>query len=751
MSTTGTASEVYHYFRLLFSSLGVPYCPRCGIPGGATDAGGITDQVLEQFEEEEIWVLAPLIRGRKGHHREIIQRAAKRGFEQVRIDGKVFPASETPKLDRYLVHDVEAVVSRRKIRRRQREEIRSEVDRALDAGGGMMIVARVERKGEEFYSTRQSCPQCGAGLPVPDPRLFTWSQKFGACPLCEGSGLAWTPSEDNGEPGPCQACGGTRLRPEALAIRLQDRNIGEIARLTIRGATAWVQDLGPTRQEVSQRIIPELTSRLALLEDLGVGYLTLDRAVGTLSTGEAQRIRITAELASNLRGVCYVLDEPTVGLHPRDTEALLKALSDLRDRGNTVVVVEHEEPVIRSADYVIDMGPGAGRNGGRVVSTGSPRALQRSRKSVTGAWLRGDGQSPEWARHSLEEAERLTVVGATLHNLKNVTVEIPLGRLVCVTGVSGSGKSTLVRDVVYRALRAKLFGRPLPAEVRDLRGWEKIQNIKEVDESPIGRTPRSVPATYVGIMDTLRDLFAQTPDARARGYRANRFSFNVGGGRCERCEGHGRHKVEMPLLPVVYIPCDACGGNRYNPDTLAVTLKGRNIAEVLRMSVDEAVVLFEAFPHLVRPLRFLAEIGLGYLQLGQPSPTLSGGEAQRTKLAAEMANGGNGRSFYVLDEPTTGLHMADVAKLLAVLQRLVDRGDTVVVIEHDLDVVAAADCIIDLGPEGGEKGGQVVAWGPPEQIARSKESRTASYLREYLRRQKRKNNFLSQRPQGTQS
>jgi excinuclease ABC subunit A len=737
MSTTGTASEVYHYFRLLFSSLGVPHCPKCGIPGGATDAGGITDQVLQQFEEEEIWVLAPLIRGRKGHHREIIQRAAKQGFEQVRIDGKVFPASEMPKLDRYLVHDVEAVVSRRKIRRRQREEIRSEVDRALDAGGGMMIVARVERKGEEFYSTRQSCPQCGAGLPVPDPRLFTWSQKFGACPLCEGSGLAWAPSEDNGEPGPCQACGGTRLRPEALAIRLRDRNIGGIAHLTIREARDWVQNLGPTRQEVSHRILPELISRLTLLEDLGVGYLTLDRAVGTLSTGEAQRIRITAELASNLRGVCYVLDEPTVGLHPRDTEALLKALSDLRDRGNTVVVVEHEEPVIRSADYVIDMGPGAGRNGGRVVSTGSPRALQRSRKSITGTWLRGDGQSPEWARHSLEGAERLTVVGANLHNLKNVTVEIPLGRLVCVTGVSGSGKSTLVRDVVYRGLKGKLAGRPLPPVLRDLRGWEKVQHVKEVDESPIGRTPRSVPATYVGIMDTLRDLFAQTPDARARGYRPNRFSFNVGGGRCQRCEGHGRHKVEMPLLPVVYIPCDACGGNRYNPDTLAVTLKGRNIAEILHMTVDEAVVLFEAFPHLVRPLRFLAEIGLGYLQLGQPSPTLSGGEAQRTKLAAEMANGGNGRSFYVLDEPTTGLHMADVAKLLAVLQRLVDRGDTVVVIEHDLDVVAAADCIIDLGPEGGEKGGQVVAWGPPEEVARSLNSRTASYLREYLRRQNR--------------
>jgi excinuclease ABC subunit A len=736
MSTTGTSSEVYHYFRLLFASLGVSYCPRCGIPGGATDAGGITDQILGQFDGEEVLILAPLVRRRKGHHREVIQRAAKRGFERVRVDGNIFSASEPPRLDRYLVHDVEAVVSRRKVHREAKDEIRSEVERALEVGAGMMTVARIEREGEEFFSTRQSCPKCGAGLPVPDPRLFTWSQKFGACPVCEGSGQAWTASEENGEPPPCRACSGTRLRPEALAIRIQDLNIGEIARLSIREAKAWVENLGPMKEEVSYRIFPELISRLTLLEDLGVGYLTLDRATGTLSTGEAQRIRITAELASNLRGVCYVLDEPTVGLHPRDTEALLKALSDLRDRGNTVVVVEHEEPVIRSADYVIDMGPGAGLNGGKVVKTGAPEAIQRSAKSLTGLWLRGEGRSPARARRSLQGCERMGIVGSNLHNLKHVTVEIPLGRLVCVTGVSGSGKSTLIRDVVYRALKAKLSGRMLPPVLQDLRGWEKIQHVKEVDESPIGRTPRSVPATYVGIMDSMRALFAQIPDARARGYRASRFSFNVAGGRCERCEGQGRHKVEMPLLPVVYIPCDTCGGSRYNPDTLAVTFKGKTISDVLRMTVDEAVDVFEAFPHIVRPLRFLGEIGLGYLQLGQPSPTLSGGEAQRIKLAAEMANGGNSRSFYVLDEPTTGLHMADVAKLLAVLQRLVDRGDTVVVIEHDLDVVSAADCIIDLGPEGGEEGGRVVAWGTPEEVARSQDSRTAAYLREYLRRRR---------------
>ena len=734
MSTTGTASEVYHYLRLLFASQGVPYCPQCGIPGETIDAEGIAGQIFKDFYGEEVYLLAPLIRKRKGHHREIMEKTARSGFKAMRIDGKIHASFRPPRLDRYVIHDIEAVVAQEKIFPARRDSLGVQVNRSLEAGGGAVIAWAPKRGFERLYSTRRSCPQCGSGLPAADPRLFTWSQKFGACPSCEGSGVIRADHEENGDAPPCPACRGTRLRPQALAIRIHSRNIGEIARLSIRDARTWVENLTPIQEEVGERIIPELRGRLALLDELGIGYLTLDRATGTLSTGEAQRIRIAAELASNLRGVCYVLDEPTVGLHPRDTEALLKALLDLRYRGNTVVVVEHEELVIRAADQIVDMGPGAGARGGRVVQIGTPRAIERSKSSVTGIWLTGNGRTPDFPRRPLTDCARIRVVGAKLHNLKNVNVEIPLGRLVCVTGVSGSGKSTLIRDVVYRSLKAKLAGRPLSPVIKDLRGWEAIKHVKEVDESPIGRTPRSVPATYVGILNDIRQIFAQTPDARARGYGASRFSFNVGGGRCAQCQGHGRHKVEMPLLPVVYIPCDSCGGSRYNLDTLAVTLKGKSIADVLAMTVEEALELFAAFPRVVRALRFLSEIGLGYLQLGQPSPTLSGGEAQRIKLAAEMANGGNHRTFYILDEPTTGLHMADVAKLLSVLQGLVNRGDTAVVIEHDLDVVAAADCIIDLGPEGGKEGGRVVAWGRPEEIARSKSSRTARYLREYLER-----------------
>jgi len=479
---------------------------------------------------------------------------------------------------------------------------------------------------------------------------------------------------------------------------------------------------------------PELVLRLDLLDRLGLSYLTLERGADTLSTGEAQRIRIAAALASNLRGVCYVLDEPTVGLHPRDDEALTQALLGLRDRGNTVVVVEHEESLIRAADHLIDLGPGAGPHGGRLVAQGTPQQVARVKESVTGRWLRGAGEQPPWPRRSLRDADRLVVAGARLHNLRDLTVEVPLGRFSVVTGVSGSGKSTLVRDVLFRAAKARLAGQRLPPVLRELKGLRGIARCLEVDESPIGRTPRSVPATYVGIMDAIRTLFAAVPDARALGYGKSRFSFNVKGGRCERCEGQGRLRVTMALLPDVYVPCESCRKRRYNADTLAVAFKGQSVADVLAMTIDEARQLFSAVGAVRRPLEFLSEIGLGYLQLGQPSPTLSGGEAQRIKIAAELTSPGFGPSLFVLDEPTTGLHMADVARLTTSLQRLVDRGDSVVVIEHNLDLIAAADCVIDLGPEGGDAGGRVVAWGTPEQVARSKTSRTAPYLREHLRK-----------------
>ncbi|MDI6853879.1 MAG: excinuclease ABC subunit UvrA [Deltaproteobacteria bacterium] len=736
MSTCGTASEVYHYLRLLFASLGTAYCPEDGTSGEAADAAGITARLVQLFAGLDVAILAPLVRKRKGHHREIIKRVARLGFKEVRLDGQIFPAAKAPDLDRYQIHDVEAVVTRIRIEPGREEAVRAQVEKALELGYGSLVAATPGR-ADVFFSTRLACPRCGRALPAPDPRLFTWSQKFGACPVCQGYGYIWAEEGEEAEPEICSACGGSRLRPEALAFRIGERNIADVASLPLQEAFKWVQSLGPARREVTQRIVPELVNRLRLLIELGVGYLTMDRAVNTLSTGEAQRIRIGAELASNLRGVCYVLDEPTVGLHPRDVRALLQAFAGLRGHGNTVVVVEHQAAVIRAADHVIDLGPGAGPHGGRVVAAGPPAAVARSRASATGLWLRGEAQAPERSPRPLEGAHRLTVAGARLHNLKDLTVEIPLGRLVCVTGVSGAGKSTLVRQVIFRALKARLARQPLPPYLADLQGWEQIQHVKEVDESPIGRTPRSVPATYVGVMTAIRALFAQTPEARARGYNAGRFSFNVTGGRCERCQGQGHLKVEMPLLPVVYVPCEACRGSRYNPDTLAVTFKGKSIAEVLNLTVEEALALFEVFPKVSRPLKFLADIGLGYLRLGQPSPTLSGGEAQRTKLAAELAAEPAGRTFYILDEPTTGLHMADVAKLLSVLQRLVDRGDTVVIIEHDLDVLAAADCLIDLGPEGGEEGGRLVAWGSPAEVAANPDSHTAAFLREHLEQRHR--------------
>jgi excinuclease ABC subunit A len=639
-------------------------------------------------------------------------------------------------VDRFQIHDVEALVGRVTRGRGRRDRLEAAIAKALELSGGTLLASG--KTGERFYSTRRACPSCGSGLPAPDPRLFSWSQKYGACPACDGFGAPRVEDEEGGRRragSACLSCGGTRLRPEARAVKIAGRHIGEVAALTVRESRGWLGTLeGVLPPEVRDRVWPELTLRLELLDQLGLGYLTLERGADTLSTGEAQRIRIVAALASNLRGVCYILDEPTVGLHPRDDEALTKALLGLRDRGNTVIVVEHEDSVIRAADYVIDLGPGAGPHGGRVVGTGSPKQIARNRESVTGRWLRGAGEHPPWPRRSVKTAERLTVVGARLHNLRDLTVDIPLGRLTVVTGVSGSGKSTLVRDVLYRAAKARLAGKRLPPVLEKLEGTRGIARALEVDESPIGRTPRSVPATYVGIMDTIRTLFAAVPDARALGYSRSRFSFNVKGGRCERCEGQGRLRVTMSLLPDVYIPCETCRRRRYNADTQAVLFKEKSVADVLEMTIDEAKELFSAVGAIRRPLEFLSEIGLGYLQLGQPSPTLSGGEAQRIKLAAELTSPGFGPSLYVLDEPTTGLHMADVAKLVSALQRLVDRGDTVIVIEHNIDLIAAADCVVDLGPEGGEAGGRVVARGTPEQVARSKTSRTAPYLRGFLER-----------------
>jgi excinuclease ABC subunit A len=731
MSTTGTASEVYHYLRLLFARVGTVQCPACGAAGEHADPAQFAERIAKA-SRGPVELLAPIVRARKGHHRERFEELAKRGVPGFRVDGAMYAADAPPKLARFQVHDIEAVVGRAAAT--DLVALQGLVQRALELGRGLVVAHSGGR--DTLYSTRRSCPSCGTALPVPDPRLFTFSQRFGACATCEGLGRVGGDDEDeDAEPVTCGDCAGTRLREEARAVRIGGRHIGEVAALSVRETSSWLATLGALPEEVLERVLPELAGRLALLDRLGLGYLTLDRATDTLSTGEAQRIRVAAALSSNLRGVCYVLDEPTVGLHPRDGAALAEALFGLKDRGNTVVVVEHDERVIRACDHVIDLGPAAGPHGGRLVAQGTPHEVStRFPESITGLWLRGGQPDVPHPRRPLAGAPLLKVVGARLHNLKDVDVEVPLGRLTVVTGVSGSGKSTLVRDVLYRAVRARLGGQRLPPELRGLEGWNAVRRVLEVDESPIGRTPRSVPATYVGVMDPIRALFAATPDARARGYKSSRFSFNLAQGRCARCEGQGRLGVRMALLPEVYVPCEDCRGARYDPDTLAVTFKGRTIAEVLQMTVDEAAAFFSAVPAVRRPLEFLSGIGLGYLQLGQPSPTLSGGEAQRIKLGAELSSPAAGPSLYVLDEPTTGLHMSDVAKLVAALQQLVDRGDSVLVIEHNLDVVAAADCVIDLGPEGGAGGGQVVACGTPEKVARSKRSRTAPWLAETLGR-----------------
>jgi len=862
-STVGTVTEVYDYLRLLFARVGTPHCPICGREVVQQSAQEIVDAVEALPRDSRILILAPLVRGRKGTHQAIIEEARRSGFVRVRINGEVRSVDDEVELDRYKMHNIEAVVDRLVIRAADEEEalafrsrLTDSVETALQWGGGLMVVAHLSADAPKdvAFSERLACPEHGTTLAEIEPRTFSFNTPHGACPECQGLGskleidpelvipdrslsiaegavvaLEWSnqnrerrgyywqmveavaehfrinmdapvaelPKEHlqmilygtNGQEvavhyesregrqatfrtsfegvignlerryqetqseyvrtkiqefmseRPCPECHGKRLRPEALAVTVADANIIEVTSWPVQRTLGWIQGLtsqaGPLskrQHQIADRVFKEIRDRLGFLVDVGLDYLTLDRSASTLSGGEAQRIRLATQIGSRLMGVLYVLDEPSIGLHPRDNDRLIRTLEGMRDLGNSVLVVEHDEATIRAADWVIDLGPGAGEAGGHIVAQGTVEEVARNRRSITGRYLAGKLQIeiPEARRPG--NGNFLTIVGARENNLKNITLHIPLGEFVCITGVSGSGKSTLMIEVLYKALAMALQGaRQLPGEHDRLEGVEHLDKVINIDQSPIGRTPRSNPGTYTGLFDLIRSLFAELPESKVRGYKPGRFSFNVHGGRCEACQGQGQLRIEMQFLPDVYVLCEVCGGARFNRETLQVRFKGKSIADVLDTSIDEATTFFDAFPAMLRKLQTLKDVGLGYVRIGQPAPTLSGGEAQRVKLSKELSRRGNGNTLYVLDEPSVGLHAADVHRLIGVLQQLVDQGSTVLIIEHHPDIIKVADWVIDLGPEGGDAGGELVAEGTPEQISQIPSSYTGQFLKPHLK------------------
>jgi excinuclease ABC subunit A len=845
-STVGTVTEIYDYLRLLYARVGIPYSPATGLPIESQTVSQMVDRIMAMPQGTRLYLLAPIARGRKGEYKKEFQDLQKRGFQRVRVDGTVYEINEVPTLNKKLKHDIEVVVDRIVVKDGIQTRLADSVETALGLADGLLYADPADNGGERvMFSSRFACPVSGFTIDEIEPRLFSFNNPFGACPVCDGLGnklyfdpemvvpderknlregavAPWansssqyymqaldslarhykfsllTPWQDlpkkfrdvilfgSGEEAvtmsfddgvrsykttkpfegvitnmdrrfretdsswvreelgrfqstsPCEACEGKRLKPEALAVKIDKLDISQVTDMSIAQAADWFGNLSKKltakQRDIAYRILKEINERLGFLNSVGLEYLSLSRASATLSGGESQRIRLASQIGSGLTGVLYVLDEPSIGLHQRDNDRLLTTLKRLRDLGNTVLVVEHDEDAIRVADYLIDMGPAAGIHGGEVVAEGTPAEVMKS-DSLTAQYLTGRKQIPIPAerRKGAGKEARLRIVGAKGNNLKNVTVDIPLGTFTCVTGVSGGGKSTLVIETLYNALARKLHdARTHPAEHDRIEGLEYLDKIIDIDQSPIGRTPRSNPATYTGAFTPIRDWFAGLPEAQARGYKAGRFSFNVKGGRCEACEGDGVIKIEMHFLPDVYVQCDQCKGKRYNRETLDITFKGKSIADVLEMTVEEGVDFFKAVPAIRDKMAMLQQVGLSYIHIGQAATTLSGGEAQRVKLAKELSRRATGRTLYILDEPTTGLHFEDVRKLLEVLHQLVDQGNTVVVIEHNLEVIKTADWIIDLGPEGGDKGGRIVASGTPEKVAETAGSYTGQYLAPYL-------------------
>lgn len=843
-STVGTVTEIYDYFRLLYARIGIPHCPKCGRAIEKQTIDQMVDAVMKLPERTRIQILAPVVRGRKGEHQKLFEKAKKSGYVRVIVDGNMYELSEEIPMDKNIKHNIDIVVDRLVVKTGIEKRLTDSLENVFELTEGNAIVDVVDGEPMNF-SQNFACPDCGISVDEVEPRSFSFNNPFGACPVCYGLGykmefdenlmipdktlsisegaiqvMGWqsctdpssytyatlkalsegygfsldTPYKDlpkeirhmlihggdgrilkvhyKGQRGegvydlnwegliknverryretgsdtmkqeyeqfmritPCAACHGQRLKQSSLAVTVAEKNIYEMTAMSVKDLVKYLAEMQLTEQQkfIGNQILKEIRARVGFLQEVGLDYLTLTRATGTLSGGEAQRIRLATQIGSGLVGVAYILDEPSIGLHQRDNDKLLHALMNLKNLGNTLIVVEHDEDTMRAADYIVDIGPAAGVHGGEVVAAGTAADIMKCKKSITGAYLSGRMKIPVPSKRR-RPTGFLTIKGARENNLKNIDVQVPLGIMTCITGVSGSGKSSLTNEILYKHLARTLNrARCIPGDHDDILGVEQLDKIIDIDQSPIGRTPRSNPATYTGVFDMIRDLFAATPDAKARGYKKGRFSFNVKGGRCEACSGDGIIKIEMHFLPDVYVPCEVCGGRRYNRETLEVRYKGKTIYDVLDMTVEEALEFFKNVPTIHRKIQTLYDVGLSYVKLGQPSTELSGGEAQRIKLATELSKRGTGKTIYVLDEPTTGLHFADVHKLVEILRKLSDGGNTVVVIEHNLDVIKTADYIIDMGPEGGDGGGTVIAQGTPEEICKVPESYTGQFLKPYL-------------------